>query len=92
MPELDGAEPLQGGSRSRSAEPEVESSRFEPSNYQRLNDFGWNALPSYLAILGAIFLLFGVFSGALRSGAYGALFIALGFVTRRHEGAWFRRY
>ena len=93
MPEPDRAEPVVGGLRGRSGEPKGEFSRSEESStYQRLNEFGWNALPTYLAVLGAIFLLFGVFSASLRSAAYAALFIALSILKRRHEGAWFRRY
>ena len=90
--EPDGADPVHDGLSSPD-EPEPETRALKDiSTYQRLNEFGWNALPAYLAVLGALFLIFGVSSGALRHVAYGALFIGLAFVTRRHDGAWFRRY
>lgn len=59
---------------------------------RRLDEFGWNALPIYLAVLGVLFLTYGLASGDLRAAGYGALFIALGLLKRRHQGAWLRRY
>ncbi len=58
----------------------------------RLNEFGWNALPAYLAVLGALFLVYGVAAGDPRNAGFGGVLVGIGIFKRRQEGAWYRRF
>ena len=58
----------------------------------RLNDFGWNALPAYLGVLGAAFVVSGLAAGDLRSLGYGGVMVGLSIFKRRQQGAWYRRF
>lgn len=58
----------------------------------RLDEFGWNALPAYLAVLGAVFVVSGLAVGDLRNFAFGGVLVGLSIFKRRQEGAWYRRF
>jgi hypothetical protein len=57
-----------------------------------MNEFGWNALPAYLAVLGGLFLVFGLAASDLRNAGFGGLLVGMSVFKRRQEGAWFRRF
>ena len=58
----------------------------------RLDEFGWNALPAYLAVLGAVFVVSGLAAGNLRNLGFGGVLVGLSVFKRRQEGAWYRRF
>lgn len=58
----------------------------------RLNEFGWNALPVYLAVIGALFLVGGLAAADMRSAGFGCVLVGLSIFKRRQEGAWYRRF
>ncbi len=66
--------------------------REDASLLGRLNEFGWNALPTYLAVLGALFLVSGLAAGDLRNAGFGGVLVGIGIFKRRQEGAWYRRF
>lgn len=86
--------------RVREGEP---VSRLEPSSdlspgrddaslLGRLNEFGWNALPAYLAVIGALFLVYGLVVGDLRNAGFGGVLVGISIFKRRQEGAWYCRF
>lgn len=66
--------------------------REDASLLGRLNEFGWNALPAYLAALGGLFLVSGLAAGDLRNAGFGGVLVGISIFKRRQEGAWYRRF
>lgn len=84
---------VRGGDPVRRSDPSSDSPPLEDTSLLgRLNEFGWNALPTYLAVLGAIFVVSGLAAGDLRNLGFGGVLVGLSIFKRRQEGAWYRRF